>query len=834
MDHNTVKQMEFDTTVIMETFQARTDIVAEKWISKKNGKSGYSPICKNKWKKGKCQIGSKSGNACDGCEYKEYTELSNDLIQKHIEGKIILGVYPLLDDNTCHFIAGDFDNHDGKRDPLSDVKAFYYVCEVQEIPCYILRSSSGNGFHAYIFFSSAVPAWKARIVMFALLREADVIGEDQNLSSFDRLFPNQDEHSNGRIGNLIALPFQGEASKNGHTLILDPESGFADPYENQMEILTNIDKIDEQILDKIIENWELKKPPTNQYTCSPPVENNYPEAEYNLIKHGCPFIFHCETDASSLSEPEWWSMVTIVCQCKDGKSLVHELSEPYPKYDHSETERKVDDALKCGPHTCRYIMDNINSSYCPSCLNYGIVKSPVVIGLPAVCSLNMYDQEIEKLNQQHAVVMSGGKCVVLNEIDDPCLNRPDINFSTISDFRNRYHNRKVSNPNKGKGQSKQISIADVWLDSPLRRQYEGIIFNPSGDVQSHYNLFRGFAFQPKQGDWSLMRDHIETVICNGDAAIFEWVLAWMARIVQDPGGERPGTCVALRGKQGSGKGALITNFGKIFGVHFVHLSNPKHVVGNFNSHLKDALFVFVDEGFWSADKAAEGILKAMITEETNLIEQKGKDAFPVKNHINIMMASNKNWILPAGLEERRFCVLDISDKKAGDIAYFNALYHQMDNGGREAMLYDLMQVDHSKIDLRTIPRTEALFDQIIASMDTVKKFWYQRLCDGSILETDAWWFSNMYLETKKIYDEYTAFAALLKEKDIKVMSQFSKEIGQLCPGAHRKRKQLSNGNNKKESVMKFPPVAKCRKQFEALIKKTIQWNDDGIVDDEDP
>ena len=98
---------------------------------------------------------------------------------EHIKGDHILGVYPLLTDNTCWFLAFDFDNHDGKRDPLKDVLQLYAVCEVQEITCYVLRSRSGNGYHVYIFFDSPVPAWKARLVGLALLQEAQLVDDDE-------------------------------------------------------------------------------------------------------------------------------------------------------------------------------------------------------------------------------------------------------------------------------------------------------------------------------------------------------------------------------------------------------------------------------------------------------------------------------------------------------------------------------------------------------------------------------------------------------------------------------------------------------------------------------
>ena len=209
-------------------------------------------MCKNEW----ADICHKP---CRTCQNADYMPLTDSLLLDHFKGNHTLGVYPLLAENTCWFIAADFDNHNGDRDPLKDVKDFYEACQMQDISAYALRSKSGKGYHAYIFFCAPTLAWKARGVVFALLQEAGVIGDDAELSSFDRLFPNQDELSGKEFGNLIALPLQGRAAKQGHTLILDPATGFTTPYPNQWRVLLEVNRIDEVTLDGLITSWNLKK-----------------------------------------------------------------------------------------------------------------------------------------------------------------------------------------------------------------------------------------------------------------------------------------------------------------------------------------------------------------------------------------------------------------------------------------------------------------------------------------------------------------------------------------------------------------------------------------------
>ncbi|MFP6869023.1 MAG: primase-helicase family protein, partial [Nitrospinota bacterium] len=149
----------------------------------------------------------------------------------------------------------------------------------------------------------------------------------------------------------------------------------------------------------------------------------------------------------------------------------------------------------------------------------------------------------------------------------------------------------------------------------------------------------------------------------------------MADCVQNRS-RRPGIAVVLRGRLGTGKGVLCTQFGALFGPHFIQVSQPNHLTGNFNSHLKDKLIVYADEAFWAGDKKAEGVLKAMITEDTIQIEMKGKDVLTFRNHIRLLVTSNHEWVVPAGNEERRFFVIDVGDARIKDHIYFGAIVDQ--------------------------------------------------------------------------------------------------------------------------------------------------------------
>jgi hypothetical protein len=239
--------------LFQQTFQGRTDVIPRYWKSRDGKKQGYSPICSNRWKVGVCK------KPCRTCPNGSYVPLSATLILEHFIGRHILGCYPLLKDSTLNFITCDLDNHGGDRDPHADLCHLVDVCTLQEAPLHALRSKSGKGYHAYFFFASPVLAWKARAVFFALLRQARVIGDEVEITSFDKLIPDQDTLDEMMFGNLVALPFQGQATKQGHTLFLNPETGFERPCSDQWAYLQSITKWNEAGLDRLISEWSLER-----------------------------------------------------------------------------------------------------------------------------------------------------------------------------------------------------------------------------------------------------------------------------------------------------------------------------------------------------------------------------------------------------------------------------------------------------------------------------------------------------------------------------------------------------------------------------------------------
>jgi Bifunctional DNA primase/polymerase, N-terminal/Family of unknown function (DUF5906) len=455
-------------------------------------------------------------------------------------------------------------------------------------------------------------------------------------------------------------------------------------------------------------------------------------------------------------------------------------------------------------------------------------------------------KELNALNQKYAAVLSGSTFAVLKEGIDQVTGHPDIKLFGKTDIINWFENKTILVPDPNKpGKFVRVNKIIAWIKYPKRRSYEDLIFEPGKDIPNCYNLWRGFAVHPEQGDWSLFHGHILDNIAGGEEEYYRWILAWMSRLVQDPGGPKPGTAIAIRGKQGTGKGIFANYFGKLFGNHYLPISQPKQLVGRFNSHYKACLLAFVDEAFWAGDKEAKGVLKSLITESTIIIEPKFKDAFAVTNYTHFIFASNEEWVVPTEWDDRRFMVLDISDHYKEDHAYFGAICRQMDEqNGIEAMMYDLMDMDISDINLRTPPKTKALFEQKLQSASPLEFFWYSRLKEGTLLKAGrpvknyqfvfdhiSEWHINRYqtkwddrIPTQVLYAEYKMFVKEMGRRDYVTDVHFVRGFKKICPGIESKRLRIViDGVGKEAGHLMIPPLGKCRNDFEENWNAAIDW-----------
>lgn len=227
--------------LFMSLFKGRDDLYAKRWESKE-GRAGYAPVCLNEWKPGFC---GKPEVKCASCAHRLYATLDEKVIEAHLRGKLVAGVYPLRQDEKCHFLAIDFDK-DGWQEDVATLKD---VCTAFNVPAAIERSRSGHGAHAWFFFADPVAASLARKFGSALLTYAMSQRHQIKFKSYDRFFPNQDTMPRGGFGNLIALPLQKAVRQNDNSVFIDERFH---PYGDQWGFLAQIRRLSEDEIGALI------------------------------------------------------------------------------------------------------------------------------------------------------------------------------------------------------------------------------------------------------------------------------------------------------------------------------------------------------------------------------------------------------------------------------------------------------------------------------------------------------------------------------------------------------------------------------------------------------
>ncbi len=251
--------MEQNLDLFKSVFKGREDVFAIRW--ERDGKGGYIPAYNLNWDEFKMH--KAKGGTLQNFKNKQYTPLTNHRLLNHLSGKEIVGIYPLLQDNTSWFIAADFDQSTAKTSHWADeCQAFMLECEKHNLSVYLERSRSGSGGHVWMFFEEPYPAFKSRQLFIRLLESSGVISEADKNSNFDRLFPNQDMHSGKGLGNLIALPLQKKAMENGTSCFIHPEN--LESFADQWMFLAAIQKVRNKTLDELYEAiivTKLSNPP---------------------------------------------------------------------------------------------------------------------------------------------------------------------------------------------------------------------------------------------------------------------------------------------------------------------------------------------------------------------------------------------------------------------------------------------------------------------------------------------------------------------------------------------------------------------------------------------
>ena len=371
---------------------------------------------------------------------------------------------------------------------------------------------------------------------------------------------------------------------------------------------------------------------------------------------------------------------------------------------------------------------------------------------------------IREINKNHALALTGDKALILRETVGERFGK-ELQYLSVATLRTWLLNRTVPMEVIGKGGQaaiKHVPVAELWLKSAERRQYEGVTFAPANNAPDcYYNLWSGFAYEPLDcGIFNAgmkcrrLLKHMKYILCGGNSAHFRYLLAWAADMLQDPDNKK-GVALVMRGLKGTGKSTFAEALASLLGRHSIKIAHMRHLTGNFNRHLADKLLVLAEESYWAGDKADEGPLKDMITSDRMTIEAKGVDAVEMPSLCRLIMITNNEWAAPATADERRYFVLDVSDRRRQDYGYFDRLYGQLegnDSEGYRALLSLLLQFPLKSVNLRQVPETTALRQQRALSLEPHDQFIYDALIDGTLAGKD--WDGFLNVGKDELYDRY--------------------------------------------------------------------------------
>ena len=426
---------------------------------------------------------------------------------------------------------------------------------------------------------------------------------------------------------------------------------------------------------------------------------------------------------------------------------------------------------------------------------------------------------VERINDRYAMMIGGANAGKILDLKNPA----SLVMLTKSDFHTIHANKReyvlVNDTPKLK------THADLWISHTKRREYEDIGFAPHGMNEpdplpkSHYNLWRGFAIEPKEGDAHVaLVEHIRTVVCRKNEELFHWFMSWLADMVQRPGA-KPKTAVALRGKPGAGKSVIAEYFCKIFGPHSTTLSQQKDLTGQFNWHMANAVFVSVEEAFFSGDKSAKSRMKALITQETLDLEKKFVDRIELPNFSRFLITSNEKWAVPADPGDRRWFILDVDGKYANDKTHFEPIQKAKNGDGPACLLNYLLNYAYDPAILLHPPMTEAKTDIALMSGDTIDRWLFevlngQRLGHAFTDEGEGQWLSKTYM-----FEDYLNFCEKRKGDYAIANSQYWRSMKEIFEDALSE--QNVRVDNSRQRQVRLVSLVEAKEEFARHIGNSV-------------
>lgn len=431
---------------------------------------------------------------------------------------------------------------------------------------------------------------------------------------------------------------------------------------------------------------------------------------------------------------------------------------------------------------------------------------------------------VEAFNKEFAFAVIGSKPMILRETTDPYGNFK-LDYLTPEAFHLLTAPRTMID---GDGKLKKISR--LWIDSPRRRSYEHVVFEPGKKVPANsYNLWRGFTETPYEDESEAPEiakialndfiSHARDNICQGDEKQFNWLIAYFAQMIQKPW-KKPLTAVVMKGRKGVGKNFFVDGIAHLLGSHAFLASNKRYLFGRFNGHMERLILLTLDEAFWSGDKQSEGTLKDLITGKTHVIEQKGREAFTVKNCSRVVILGNEEWLVPASQDERRFAVFEVGEGRMQDTKFFSNCRKGMEAGGYKLLLQWLLDFDTSVADINVPPKTRSLLNQKLRSLDIFERWIFEMLHDDELKIQGA---DEGEVDFDDVVSAYKLYhkqnSARNYTPDIRIIG---KKLKAILPSMDKKR---LTRQGKRKWMCSVADIETLRTDFSKYMGQEVDWDE---------
>ncbi len=373
-------------------------------------------------------------------------------------------------------------------------------------------------------------------------------------------------------------------------------------------------------------------------------------------------------------------------------------------------------------------------------------------------------------------------------------------------------------------------IDDFW-HTTATHQYDSTAFDPRPTPDKTLNFWVGHVSNPKPGNWVCIRDYLLQVLCNNDQSLFDYLLGYLAHMVQSPE-EKPGVMIVLLGGQGTGKGVFFSLLRAIWPITTLQVSKIDQVVGKFTSALERNYIICMDEALFAGDRAAIDNLKSIVTEQYLHIEQKFQPSRTIESVHRLFAASNHEHFAHVESDDRRFVFVRVSDARQQDTVYFRAIATAISNPNTiKALVYYLKSKDITKFEVRAKPKTNEQISQKIKSLQGFDRFWYEVLCTGDLKgmgNTSKPWITSIFAPSIELLDNYKGYNKAAEKYQPLQASQIQEAITRACPSAITGVRESVTDMGKRvfqRRGIRLPSLNVARKDFGTYIGESLVWDD---------